>query len=305
MKNGIDRCFYCHAGDLRLAYGQRFHQRKKDHGPYDLFVCGSCGSAVTLPTPSAAELTEFYQSLDFGLTPRARGLLAENPDAASHDMIVRRLIEVSGRASGDVFTWIDVGAGAGEIAGKLASHFPAARGIAIDIHEGPPALAGSGVEWRRININDGVPADQPDLKADLVCASAVWEHVPRPDVFARNVLSLLRPGGVLYMMTPNYGSMARRLLGTRWPYFAPGEHLCMPTPRGARICLRNELDSALGPDAAAAAEISARSIRLQYSAGFVAAKLGLPLPLARPLLHRPRIHLPSGAMESVVRLKAV
>jgi SAM-dependent methyltransferase len=301
MTESANRCFFCGGCDVRLAYGGGFHKRKKDHGPFDLYQCVECGSAITLPPPSPALLARLYDSFAFGMPQRTRALLAENPDAAWHDMSARRLVGLIGRSQESSFTWIDVGAGAGELAARLARHFPAARGIALDIHDRPPELAASTVEWRRVDIADSAWPERLEVRADLVYATGVWEHVPRPDIFARNVLSLLAPGGTLYMTTPNYASLMRRILGRHWPYYNPGEHICMPTPRGARLCLHRQVSALLGPDASA--DIAARPILIQYAAGFVLAKLGIPA-CGKVLPRWFRVHLPSGALEAVVRLKA-
>jgi hypothetical protein len=118
-------------------------------------------------------------------------------------------------------------------------------------------------------------------------------------MFARNLLSLLNPKGILYMETPNYGSLARRVMRQYWPYFLPGEHLCMPSLKGARLCLEREFDK-LNTESRLSA-VSARPIFLRYSARFVLAKFSMPR-LARCLPAKLFVHLPSGAMESVARV---
>lgn len=301
MESGEHFCFYCGGRDVRLAYLGKFHKLKNDHGPFDFYVCRGCGSGLTLPPPSPTALAEFYGSFEFGLSKFTRGLLLENPSAVWHEKFARRLADLDARAHAAGFTWIDVGAGGGEIARKLAEHFPASTGLAIDIHDRPPALADgpANVEWRRIDIaRDSFAADLA-AKADLVFAIGVWEHVRRPDIFARNLLSLLKPHGIAYFESPNYGSFARRLMGRFWPYFLPGEHLCMPTLKGARLCLSRELAS-LG-DGGRSAVVAARPVMLRYSVRFALAKFSMS-GLARLVPPTLYAHLPSGAMESVVRL---
>ena len=47
----------------------------------------------------------------------------------------------------------------------------------------------------------------------------------------------LRPGGLLYLTTPNADSLNRRWLGSEWSVFSPPEHLVIWTPRGLRRAL--------------------------------------------------------------------
>jgi 2-polyprenyl-3-methyl-5-hydroxy-6-metoxy-1,4-benzoquinol methylase/DNA-directed RNA polymerase subunit RPC12/RpoP len=296
-------CFYCGSRDVRVAYAGKFHQRKKDHGPFNFYRCADCGSGLTLPAPQPAVLADLYRSFEFGLSKFTRGLLSENPAAVWHETCAKRIIKLSGLAPEEVFTWVDVGAGGGEIARKFAAHFPRSTGLAIDIHDRPPELVDgpANIEWQRIDIARDSFAAELARKADVVFAVGVWEHVRRPDIFADNVLSLLNPGGLLYMETPNYGSLARRLMGARWPYFLPGEHLCMPTPKGARLCLSRALMRL--DHKTSALTVTAHPILIRYSLGFVFAKFAMP-GIARIVPSNLYAHLPSGAMESVVRLDA-
>ena len=48
---------------------------------------------------------------------------------------------------------------------------------------------------------------------------------------------LLRPGGALYLTTPNADSLNSRLLGSDWSVIAPPEHRTIWTPRGIREIL--------------------------------------------------------------------
>ena len=59
---------------------------------------------------------------------------------------------------------------------------------------------------------------------DFVYSVAVWEHVVCPMAFARKLLSLVAPGGVLVMICPDYGSFAERL-GPAWPTSSLGASL--------------------------------------------------------------------------------
>ncbi len=159
-----------------------------------------------------------------------------------------------------------------------------------------PADLPPSVSWLELDLN------QPDFhktigrKADVVYATAVWEHVSQPDVFAHSMVELLNNAGLLYLVCPNYSSIARKVLDTRWPYFTPGEHLTMPSPRGAEICLRRVFADA----GLTSAHVAARPMLLVYSLFYTANRLGLPFAglIPRAL----RIPMPAGALESVAIL---
>jgi 2-polyprenyl-3-methyl-5-hydroxy-6-metoxy-1,4-benzoquinol methylase len=294
------RCFYCGSGDLVRTHTGKFHKLKSDHGPFDIYRCGNCGSGLTLPPPRPEQIAELYKAHEFGMSSLSRQLISDNSEAAWHSMCAKRIASLYPGDGKSAFAWIDVGAGGGEMARVMTRQFPASRGIALDIHDRPPTLAGvDNVKWQQLDITSDDFAGAINRRADIVFATGVWEHVRRPDIFARNAVSLVKPGGLLYMTTPNYGSLARRIFGTSWPYFNPGEHLCMPTPKGARLCLSREIDRAFG--GSQSAKIWARPILVRYGLRFALTKLGMPR-LGRALPPRLAAFVPSGAMETIAQL---
>jgi len=60
---------------------------------------------------------------------------------------------------------------------------------------------------------------------DAVTVLDVLEHVREPRAFLDGVCRHLKPGGLLYVDTPNYTSMFRRLLGRKWMAFVPHHEL--------------------------------------------------------------------------------
>ena len=63
-----------------------------------------------------------------------------------------------------------------------------------------------------------------DARFDAVVLSELIEHVPDPGRFLRRAAMLLAPGGTLYLTTPNFDSLTRRLVGSAWSPIHP-EHI--------------------------------------------------------------------------------
>jgi 2-polyprenyl-3-methyl-5-hydroxy-6-metoxy-1,4-benzoquinol methylase len=293
-------CPFCGGTRLDRVYQNLYNKRKPDFGPFDFYQCDECGSGLTWPLPSPEDLAALYQVLELGLSPLTRELLADYPDAAWHQMCLDHIAALFQRDMNEGFTWVDVGAGAGEMAAALALRFPASRGVAIDIHDRPPALARSAnVQWMKIEIDNDEFARSLGVKADLVFAVGVWEHVRHPDAFVRNSMAMMGPRSMLYLITPNYGSWARRLLGRRWPYFFPGEHICIPSLAGARRSLDREFAKVRGAEARSRTLV--RPVMVSFSLRYVWAKL--VTPRAAKLFPRSVVcKLPSGALEAVLWL---
>ena len=87
------------------------------------------------------------------------------------------------------------------------------RHLAFSIVEGPLAQAGF-----------------PERHFDAVTLFEVLEHLDDPMDTLAEVHRLLKDGGLLYLTTPNFDSLSRRLLGRRWRVIAQ-EHRCLFTTR--------------------------------------------------------------------------
>ncbi|MGI8640393.1 MAG: class I SAM-dependent methyltransferase [Pyrinomonadaceae bacterium] len=72
---------------------------------------------------------------------------------------------------------------------------------------------------------------------DIVTMIELIEHVPNPDDFLQTALSLLRPGGLLYLTTPNIKSINWRWLGIDWSVISPPEHIAIWSPAGMKKAL--------------------------------------------------------------------
>jgi 2-polyprenyl-3-methyl-5-hydroxy-6-metoxy-1,4-benzoquinol methylase len=73
---------------------------------------------------------------------------------------------------------------------------------------------------------------------DVVTMIELIEHVPNPHIFLETAFSLLRPGGLLFITTPNTGSLNQRWLGTKWSIISPPEHITIWSPTGMKNALK-------------------------------------------------------------------
>jgi SAM-dependent methyltransferase len=81
------------------------------------------------------------------------------------------------------------------------------------------------------------PSTDPRFEAgtfDVVSMIEFLEHVPTPARVLRDVALWLRPGGLLYLTTPNIRSLNGRLLGLAWSVVSPPEHVVLWTTSALR-----------------------------------------------------------------------
>jgi len=129
---------------------------------------------------------------------------------------------------------LDVGFGAG-------SFMQAARAANWQIEGSEvsrPAIEQMRGQGFTVHHADLPAAQLPPESFDVIVAVEVVEHVADPGVQVREMACLLRPGGLLWMTTPNGAGLSERLLQTRWSVVAPPEHLQLFSPRGMNSMLR-------------------------------------------------------------------
>ena len=91
-----------------------------------------------------------------------------------------------------------------------------------------------------IHIVEGAldPANYPPGHFDVVCSFEVIEHLVDPATEMGRFHAILRPGGLLYVTTPNFNCLARRLSPQDWNVVNYPEHLMYFTPRTLRRLAR-------------------------------------------------------------------
>ena len=69
-----------------------------------------------------------------------------------------------------------------------------------------------------------------DLKFDLIIFTEAIEHINDINAFLKHANKLLSPGGLIYITTPNFSSIERRVMQAEWGMVTPPEHLSYFTP---------------------------------------------------------------------------
>jgi 2-polyprenyl-3-methyl-5-hydroxy-6-metoxy-1,4-benzoquinol methylase len=82
-------------------------------------------------------------------------------------------------------------------------------------------------------------AQVPESTFDAVVSMHAIEHVFDPRTFIERAANFLRPGGFLYITTPNFQSLARRTYGRDWHALDAPRHLNMLTPKSLESICRS------------------------------------------------------------------
>jgi SAM-dependent methyltransferase len=185
----------------------------------DVYRCPACRH-VEVPAGLAmlADGRSIYESEDavFTADGNAEYYLDDTNSLAAEQKLryVRRFC--------DGGTLIDVGASYGHFLAPASAAFDA-RGFEVN---------GEAVEFSRRtfnveNMTGSLYAWPPALEspADVITCWDVIEHVEDPGAALRIMGAHLKPGGWLFLSTPDAGSWLARILGRRWHYLDPLQHI--------------------------------------------------------------------------------
>lgn len=215
------------AADPAVIARDRMHEVP---GAWPVHECLECGSGTTLPPATDAELSAFYPEtyapfdVPHGLLATAMGLLQRARD---------RRFPLSTLAAEGSGTLLDVGCGRGD----LPASWIAAGWRVLGVEPSPEAA--SLARSRGVDIVGARLADarlEPSL-LDAVVFRHSLEHVPDPRTDLMRAHDLLRPGGRLAVIVPNWGSWQRRTFGEYWFPLELPRHRTHFTAAGLRAAM--------------------------------------------------------------------
>ena len=216
--------------------------------------CPACGAAYLDPRPSPEDVGEAYETyftheppaverppvsafarlrralrngyvnrrLGYSLEPAYPGGLAAAallfaPRRRGDAVRAFRHLRPAGRL-------LDVGCGNGRFVAEMQRAGWRAVGLDIDLRAVDfGRAAGLDVRVERLEEHAASHAG----RYDAVVLSHVLEHVPNPFEFLVAARIALRPGGTLWVATPNLGALGHRLYGSSWLALDPPRHFVL------------------------------------------------------------------------------
>ena len=192
-------------------------------------LCGSDGDVSVRPRLSNA-IVRWCKRCDAGFTsPRPVVDYSVYTDEARDferwarfaDPLVRWASELGPQVPS---TWLDYGAGSGELI--LVAKRAGISAIGIDLDENARELARS----RDALVNPSLEALPDGATFDVVSASHVLEHLINPIDVIRELSGYLTRGGHLVLVQPNPAGLSPRLFPRRWSGWVASQHLWHWTP---------------------------------------------------------------------------
>ena len=181
----------------------------------DFYRCQSCDLELQWPLPTLEELAEYYE------TSFNDGMYSEFTSADQMKrMTARQRIKEIGRHVRIEGRWLDVGCANGVFVETIAEMGVVAEGVELSQH-----AVKSGRD-HGLKLHVGTVDDLPEAdRFDCITAFDVLEHVIDPSGFLRSIQQRLTDQGHIVLTVPNAGGIVRGLMGKRWYFYIPEEHL--------------------------------------------------------------------------------
>lgn len=201
-----------------------------EKGPLQIFRCGRC--ELGYQPRFVANPVEYYLNADYysawwqSRDRDERGVLRvkEKTSGWVLDQIEKRFPRAAGASL------LEIGCAFGYFLRSAQKRGYDAQGIEI---------SEAGEEARRLGhrvFNETLESYEPGRTFDVVVLIDVFEHFADPESALEKIRRLLKPGGVLAMIIPDFGSTACRLLGPAWLHYKL-EHLFYYTKKSLRSLL--------------------------------------------------------------------
>ena len=188
--------------------------------PENLLRCLQCGLVFEWRMPSDQELTDFYRHYSYSrLKPCS---------SATHASFRRVLLSLARwRGQGRL---LDLGCGQGDfLMEAAAAHW---HPLGMEFSKDAVSLCCK----RGLQVLQGANASTAFAGEhfDVVTSFEVLEHLRTPGDLLIDAASVLKPGGLLYLTTPNFNALLRHLERDEFQMLAYPEHLCFFTPASLR-----------------------------------------------------------------------
>lgn len=206
-------CLICNSGGLHPLKGYERH---------DLAVCDACGFVFMYRIPTVEELTEHYKTYSYTGSPGVNTLISFQKLLDEFEPF---------RETNNI---LDFGCGRGWFLDEAKKRGWNVYGTEFS------ADAIALCEQKGIVMKQGdlLSSDFNGVRFDVVFCSEVIEHVNDPVPQLQSMYKVLRPGGCLYLTTPNFNCYLRYQFGPDYNIVEYPEHLCYFTKKTMDMALQ-------------------------------------------------------------------
>lgn len=275
-------CDLCGSRDHTVLVAHATDRFFRLPGRFAWLRCADCGLARLSPRPTAASLGRYYPPYEYSAYQQATGVpgAADRRFSGHRDALRAAILRTRGYPTAALPAWarlvparlptwlvrhaaygsdgfpdwapggraLDLGCGNGVFLDRIRRHGWQVVGVDTSAAAARAARRQFGIE---VHVGALEHAQLEGESFDFVHMSHVIEHLVHPLLTLSHVASLLRPGGRIYVETPNIDSLAFRWSRERW--------FPLETPRHLWLFSRPTLQHALAQCGLVVTRLRARS----------------------------------------------
>ncbi len=207
-----DSALHARAHDIEYCTGSEV---------YTWRACEPCGVLFIDPMP-VDRLGEIYPANYYSYADGKASVVQKVKEALDR----RRFRQLLQGVPGESLSVLDIGGGSGWLLDMVKAADPrVSETCVVDLDAGAADLArAKGHRFIQGRIEDA----PIDTKFDFVLMLNLIEHVPDPRAMLSKVRGLLKPGGQMFIKTPNFASLDARLFRHRsWAGFHTPRHFVL------------------------------------------------------------------------------
>lgn len=202
MNSGLEKPFQCTAC---FGKGSRTLFRVGPGGAYGVVLCTSCGLVHLLPKPN--ERSDGYQLTN--TADYAAAVHHLHPGFDHHHGVLLRRLSCHSPPPGRL---LEIGCGKGDFLVRAKAAGYDVCGVEPAVLD-PHVKTGAGIRILNETIEQ---VSLPNGYFDVAVAIQVIEHMHDPWLLCEKMAHALKPGGILYLETPNFDALARRFHSPRF-----------------------------------------------------------------------------------------
>lgn len=191
----------------------------------DVQVCGECGLGQIRDVPPNEELSDIY-GIEYFSDQKYSDDVAQRHEQRRRMARLVKVLPKGGRV-------LDYGCAVGDFVAGASSKYEI---YGSDVSADALGLARARYPLLRERFVESTQLIEGYTGSfDAITLWDVIEHVPNPAGELDRLRRLLKPGGFLLLSTPNYSSVWSKLMGSRWAFLTPPEHLFFFTRRSITL----------------------------------------------------------------------
>jgi 2-polyprenyl-3-methyl-5-hydroxy-6-metoxy-1,4-benzoquinol methylase len=228
MSNRIhfDTCPVCGDADIMFAFNTKDNTVSKEE--FAVWHCNKCTLRFTQDVPDAAAIAPYYQSEDYiSHSNTGKGIINRIYQAVRKKTLVskRKLVErITGIKKG---SFLDIGCGTGSFVNEMQQAEWRVTGLEPDKGAREMAVKLYGLEIREAKEFYNLPVNS----YDAITLWHVLEHVHDLHGYIKQLKTLLKDNGKLFIAVPNYTSFDATEYGSYWAAYDVPRHLYHFSPK--------------------------------------------------------------------------